>query len=373
MAGDGDREQRAGDREPRRGLVRVVLLVLVSAALLALSVTLAWAFAEEPLPFRDPITGGESGEEISTLHFDLSLPLALAAGFSMTDSVTLQVWNQLVDSEVLGAGSPQSYTNCAGAFYPAPDPRDVCGGQPHRHQVWPRWDDMKDQDTCALSRFGPYSPFFHFPHDNAAELDALREWAWGRTEELVGYEAYAWGRLADLTVVQAECHLTRTVVITTGVEAGSLEAFATYLHSLADYYSHRECIDAMDAISMPWATHTLTGFPACDYNPSKPRSDDVHGREFGDYADAQRTDEAVQHIYRELTARALRGEGRFFPLAMDGPVLAGETLAELLYRFVHEWSYDEPANRRWLADQMTAGVLAIRRPMRRLHLPLAAR
>ena len=106
------------------------------------------------------------------------------------------------------------------------------------------------------------SPFFHFSHRSgplrARDIGALHDWAWGRP--------------LSLTTMQTNYRYTRTAVITTGMAAGSLEVFATYLHSLADAYSHQDCIAAMDALGMPWATHTITQFgdpsvPACNYNP----------------------------------------------------------------------------------------------------------
>jgi hypothetical protein len=335
----------------------------VGLALLAW-VTLAWAFAEEPLPFRDPYTG-QSGEEWEEI---------------ITDSITLQVWNQLVDSEQIGPGEAVSYTNCTGgAFYPTPSPADpqVCG-RPYVQVAWPRWDDMKDPSSCVTSRFGPYSPFFHFPHDNDRDLGGLHDWAWGITNTLTAYEAYAWG---GATVMQADCLYTRTAVITIGIQAGSLEAFATYLHSLADYYSHQECIAHMDNIGMPWATHTLTGHPSCDYNPSNPQPDDVHGREFYTYTDSLRTDAAIQHVYRELVARSLQREGEYFPISLDTPILrlrSGQVsglqkLSDLLYTFVHEWDFEHAAERRAQADLIASAVLAQRVPIRRIYLPVVVK
>ncbi len=248
---------------------RLSRIAIAAAFALLTCATLVRGFAEEPLTFRDPYTGetGPEWEEVSTIHNDLTYALALAAGFSVDDSITLQIYCQLVDSEQIGPGDAVSYTNCTGgAFYPTPNPYrpEVC----RRNYVqvsWPRWDDMQSQTSCVTSRFGPYSPFFHFPHDNEQELGALHDWAWGLTDTLRAYEAYAWG---GATVMKADCLYTRTATITTGMEAGSLEAFGTYLHSLADYYSHRECLDAMDELGMPWATHPLTSVPACNYNPS---------------------------------------------------------------------------------------------------------
>ena len=274
-----------------------------AAAILALfaSATLAWGFAEEHLHFLHPDTGEEADEEISTIHNDLTYALALAAGFNITDSQTLQIWNQLTDSEQLGPGEDVWYSNCGGAFSPTPDTRDraVCARPGDYSQVaWPLWDQMQDAANCITSRFSPYSPFFHFPHQNARELGALHDWGWGLTDRLVGYEAYAWGAK---TVMQATCRYTRTVEISTTITAGSLEAFATYLHSLADSYSHRDCIAAMDNMGMPWATHTLAGCYECNYIPSHPTNSDAHGREFGsEYMhDSQRTDEAIRHVYRD--------------------------------------------------------------------------
>ena len=361
------------------GTSKAVHLWLLAVAIvlpMLIYVSLVWAFAEEPIHFRDPYTGqtGEEWEEISTIHDDLTYALALAAGFSISDSITLQIWDQLVDSEQIGPGDAISYTNCTGgAFYPTPDPDDVCGLKPHSHLIWPMWGSVKDADHCVTSRFGPYSPFFHFPHNNDREVGALHDWGWGLTDTLTAYEAYAWGGPTEFTVMQASCLYTRTAVITTSIQAGSLEAFATYIHSLADYYSHRECIALMDSLGMPWATHTLTGYPACDYNPLNPQPDDVHGREFYTYTDSLRTDAAIQHIYSELVARSLQREGEYFPLAMDTPLAAisgTPTLSETLYTFVHEWDFEHPDERRAQADLIAGAVLSQRVPIRRTYLPL---
>ncbi len=358
--------------------LRLLQLMLIPVLALFIGVTLAFAFAEEPLYFRDPYTGqtGSDWEEISTIHDDLTYGLALAAGFSVTDSIRLQIWNQLVDSEEIGPGSAISYTNCTGGeFPPPPNPNLVCGVKLHSNEIWPLWGSMKDPDHCITSRFGPYSPFFHFPHNNQRELGALHDWAWGITNTLTAYEAYAWGGPGDFTVMQAKCLFTRTAVITTDIQSGSLEAFATYIHSLADYYSHRECIAAMDALGMPWGTHTLTGTDACNYNPISPQPDDVHGREFYTYTDSLRTDEAIHAIYSELVARSLTGEGQFYPLDMNATlaITGSPTLSEALSIFVHQWDFAHPAERRAWMDAMDAAILAQRIPMQRIYLPLVLR
>lgn len=364
-----DMGKSSGDhmKNPLRLLWFVIALVIPTLAV----VSIVLAFAEEPLKFRDPYAGEITDDEVSTIHDDLTYALALAAGFSITDSHTLQMWNQLVDSEQFVTDTTILYTNCNGAFYPTPNPDQICGLKPHSKVIWPLWSAMKVQTSCTTSRFGPYSPFFHFPHANDEELGALHDWAWGTADTLEGYEAYAWGGPGEFTVMQASCRYTRTAVITTGIEAGSLEAFGTYLHSLADYYSHRECLAAMDDLAMPWATHTLADVPACIYNPASPQPDDVHGREFYTYTDSLRTDEAIQHTYSELVARSLQGEGQYFPIGMDDAISGTQTLSDVLHVFVHQWQFDEPGNRRDLLDQLDVDILEQRQSMQRIHLPLA--
>jgi hypothetical protein len=363
--------------------IRLVRLFIAAAVAVLAGVALAWGFAEEPLTFRDPYTGQTTNEEISTIHADLTCVLALAAGFSTDDAALLLIWNQLTDSEALGPGAAISYTNAytgAGpAFYPPPDPDVVCRGKIHSTAIWPRPADMV-VSTSVTSRFGPYSPFFHFPRQNAQETGALHDWAWGLTDRLVGYEAYAWGAPADMTVLRAACRYTRTAVITTSVPAGSLEAFGVYLHSLADSYSHLACNAAMADLGMPWATHTTPpldqSVPECDYHPRTPAANDVHGREFYTYTDALRTDAAIQHIYRELVARSQQREGRYWPIGLDAPLAAiagAPTLSQTLYAFVHNWDFEQAAERRAYADQLAAAILAQRRAIQRLYLPLTTR
>jgi hypothetical protein len=356
--------------------VRIVWVAIsVLLGVLATAVVV-YGFAEEPLGFRDPYTGVTypAPPQVSTVHDDLTYLLALASGFSITDSRTLRLWNQLTDSEAI-TGSVV-YSNGGGAFYTPPDADVVCGLRPHSAVIWPRWDDVTIS-TSITSRFGPYSPYFHFPHQNARDLGALRDWATGVTNTLVAYEAYAWGGPADLTVMRAACLYTRTAVITTSMQAGSLEAFATYLHSLADSYSHLDCIDAMDARGMPWATHTTPplddSIPACDYHPSNPQSDDVHGEEFFTYTASLRTDAAIRAVYMELVTRSLQREGQYFPIGLNTPISGGQTLSDTLAVFVHQWTFDQAGERRAYVDELAAAVLAQRREMRQLYLPLIRR
>ncbi|MBI5566982.1 MAG: hypothetical protein HY870_18940, partial [Chloroflexi bacterium] len=277
-------------------------------------------------------------------------------------------------------GAVVSYTNGGGAFYTPPNSQTICGGLPitHSQVLWPRWVDVTITDS-ATTRFGPYSPFFHFPHIQgpraAGEIGALHDWGWGITTTLNAYEAYAWGGPADMTVMQANCLYTRTAAISTTIPAGSLAAFGTYLHSLADGYSHLDCVTALDAINMPWATHTTPeidgSYPACDYHPKTPGADDVHGREFFTYTDSIRTVDALRHVYTELAARSLGREGVYAPIGLETIVSGTQTLSETIAAFVHSWDFDQPQARRDYADQLAAKILALTRTsIKRVYLPL---
>ena len=333
--------------------------LLPMLAALVLPAAIVWGYAEEPLLFVDPVTKATGDQQVSTLHNELTYALALAAGFSDADARTLQIYNQLVDSEILGLGATIWYDNRGGSFpaTPVPTTNDVCAPsiRPILNSPWPMWGDMSDPNTAITSRFGPYSPFFHFPRGTADELGSLKEWGWGRSSTLRGYEAYAWN---GATVAQAACRYVRWGNINTTLSAGSLAAFATYLHSLADSYSHRECIKETDAGGLEWPTHTLDDtYPACKYNPNNPTNSDAHGREFGVAypADSARTDEAIRAVYAELAARSRAREGIYVPLALT-TVLTGvtgqPTLDDALSNWVHTWAFDQPTQRREYAAQI---------------------
>ena len=374
----------------RHVIFRIAGLVLLLVVFLAVGVKFVSGFAEEELGFRDrdgtyyPPTGSFPEGRISTIHDDLTYGLAIAAGFNITDSHTLRIWDQLVDSEVLPSSSV-SYTYGNAGFYDPPNPLLACVGKNHARQIWPT--SKFDPDTASVtSRFGPYSPFFHFPHLNGDDLEALHDWGWGITDTLRGYEAYAWGRLTDLTLMQAVenggCVITRTVAISMPVSAGSLEAFATYVHTLADAYSHADCLKSLAANDppAPWGTHTVPALGdksiyACDYNPTNPKNDDAHGREFGSvYTDTERTIAAAHAIYAELSARSMAREGVYVPLPLTTTLVVSgteTTLEGAIAYFVTHWDYDEPAGRRDYMDSLVEALLAQpRTKVARTFLPL---
>jgi hypothetical protein len=393
LDGPAVNQRKEGFQLKRRKPFYPVCLALLLGLFLAVNASSVWAFAEEELGFRDrdgtyyPPSGNFPDNRISTLHDDLTFALAIAAGFTLADSHTLRIWDQLVDSENLPS-TPVSYTYGNAGFNTPPNPALACLGKNHTRQIWPT-DKFDPNISAVTSRFGPYSPFFHFPHLTGSDLQALHDWAWGLTDSLQGYEAYAWGRLADLTLMQAVqnggCFITRTATINMPVAAGSFEAFATYLHSLDDAYSHADCLGALATQTppAPWGTHTVpivgdTSVYACDYNPSHPKNDDAHGREFGSlYADAQRTIAAARAVYAELSARSLSREGVYVPLPLTTTLIISgteTTLDSAIIHFVTNWNYDEPTLRREYADSLVQVLLSAPRTMfTRVYLPLVLR
>jgi hypothetical protein len=159
---------------------------------------------------------------------------------------------------------------------------------------------------------------------------------------------------------------------------GSLEAFATYLHSLADSYSHEKCQEETDKLGWAWPTHTYPYPPIpvtetitqCNYAPFdmlQSIGDSHHGREFGTEwpEDSGRTDEAIRAVYAELRLRSEQMEGVYQPLSLDTP-LTGRfhklTLDEAVHYYVHTWNFDEPQPRRNYANQLARVILAQRVP-----------
>jgi len=395
MAGNRFKDDRPSSttRTARPILIGAMAATFCVMALVFVAPVLVLGFAEEGIGFRDrdgvyyPPNGDFPDGYVSTVHDDLTYALALAAGFTVTDSHTLRTWNQLVDSEAL-PGTPVSYTYGSAGFYPAPNPRLACIGHPHNRQIWPA-PSFDPASAATTSRFGPYSPFFHFPHLAGPDLRALHDWGWGTADTLVGYEAYAWGRNQDLTLMQAiqndGCIITRTAIISMPVAAGSLAAFATYLHSLADAYSHEDCLNALAAAApaVAWGTHTVPALGdasiyACDYNPSHPTDDDAHGREFGPtYPDTQRTVDAALAVYGELSARSRLREGTYFPLPLTTSLVVNGTATTLegaIGEFVRGQPYQEAAYRRSYADHLVTALLGLpRAAINRAYLPLVLR
>lgn len=344
------------------------MIVAVSLILVA-GMGSASAFGVEPVFFINPADDLPTDDPVSSIHNDLTYVLALAAGLSEADSQTLQIYDQLTESEQLGPGSTVAYTNCTGSFPPTPDPAMVCAPGTNGADVqWPLKSKMKDPAACVTSAYGPYGPFFHFPRNVPSSLGALHDWAWGTAPGLIGTSAYAWDSAGSL--LDAKCtYIQGPESIQTGMSAGSLQAFGTYLHSLADFYSHQTCQSQLSGIGFPWGTHTIPTPPAtqkiyvCDYDPAHPTSVDAHGREFGATSDSAHTDAAILAVYAELSEWSTKKGGSYAPLPLSA-VLAGipgsPTLQQALYTFVHTWTYAQAQERRNYADLMRLEILAIR-------------
>jgi hypothetical protein len=366
---------------------------LPALIMLALSASLVAGFAEEDLHFRYPFetsAPSQSEETVSTIHDDLTYIMSVAAGLDENTSRSLEMYNQLVDSEKLTFNGSELINNCSGIPAPAPDMGVVSAACPSTDLTtakvaWP----MTYTATCGTSRFGPYSPFFHFPHQTEEELGALRRWGWGDSQTLPGYAAYAWG---GPTVMTATCTYKHPENIETGMQPGSIAAFATYLHSMADSYSHRDCLNALAALPnpAPWGTHTQkkpggeANVYACDYNPQNMQNDDAHGREFGSNAnyqsDSARTDQSNQAVFTEITRWGLaRQKSVYYPFRLDTVVavtnLRNETeqitFQQALYNFVHLFNYNEATARRAYGDRILQALKASQRsPTRQYYLPM---
>lgn len=120
----------------------------------------------------------------------------------------------------------------------------------------PLWDP---QSGWFTHRFGPWAGQFHFPQDDALadDLAALRDFATGGTDTFEARSLYGFGA-AGADTWSGSCYDQRLETVATGaMKPGSVEAFATYLHTLGDRYSHRMCRDHwLHRQTPPWYYHT---------------------------------------------------------------------------------------------------------------------
>ena len=210
-----------------------------------------------------------------------------------------------------------------------------------------------------------------------SEVGQLKLWGWGETKTLNAYAVYAWGETYG-DVFGAKCRYVRPEVIDTGIKAGTLKAFAVYLHVLADSYSHLDCLNALSELSFPWGNHTFyageISTEACDYNPQAWVNNDTHGQEFGSGTRAYRTEEAMSAVYDELVARSNQREGKYVPLSLDAILtsMPGQpTLRQALHDFVYQWDFQNETagavkgefagNRRAYAEQIANAAKNLRK------------
>jgi hypothetical protein len=139
----------------------------------------------------------------------------------------------------------------------------------------PFWDPTSGWFT---HRFGPWAGFFHFPQDDALadDLATFRAFATGETDSLSARSLYGFGADSANTW-SGSCYDQRLETVATGaMTTGSVAAFATYLHSLGDSYSHRMCRGHWaHRQTPPWYYHTppATLQATCAFND--------HAFEFG--------------------------------------------------------------------------------------------
>jgi hypothetical protein len=116
--------------------------------------------------------------------------------------------------------------------------------------------------------------------------------------------------------------------VVTGLEPGSHEAFATYLHAVADHYSHEPCLDVGGSM------HT-SAVSECEL--------DNHFEEFGPDA-AERTFQGIKEILKELVWWASYNHTYSSVLP--------EVMEDTVHRFVTRSDYWRPAERVQIADEL---------------------
>jgi hypothetical protein len=234
------------------------------------------------------------GLAVSTHHTHLTRALAYCAGFpglvdlrnpinplvspgaaewaeriALNDELTDQGTITGQDANGDPVGPVWTNLNTTDWSYQLPSPQSVgCGAEltlvyPMTQQLPPGvapnqalWDPASGWFT---HRFGPWAGQFHFAQDDslADDLAVLRAFALGASRQLTARSLYGFGR-DGATAWSGACYDQRLETVATGaMKPGSVEAFATYLHSLGDSYSHRMCrLHWQHRQTPPWYYHT---------------------------------------------------------------------------------------------------------------------
>lgn len=376
------------DRLPGRGILALAVAGFCCLALLLVSrPAQAWD-EEKELYFYEPwLTSGTlyTGTEVSSVHFDLVGALALAAGFSVTDAATIQIYSQLTDAGII-TGS-QVYSPAAWTSFPVAPPittvvtSTICPSPATTAPTVTMGSTaLIECPGCFTSRFGPFGVFFHMPHDSPDELGAIHGWAFQETESLAGKVTFGYSSTARFEwqgigniYETTPCFVQQTVTVDTGpVAAGSLEALGIYLHSLGDHWSHQECIAAADAAGKPFAAHVYVA-PG---DPLAPCRWLMHEVEFGasnTFPASNRTFSGTLAVYEALVNYAATSSR---PLYRSIPLTAeGNHLYDTLYTFVHTATANNPQPRRDIANALRAWSVQTRATnpaywLYRLYLPL---
>jgi hypothetical protein len=333
-----------------KNLKVVLSVVLVAGAVVLTGRDAAFGYAGEP--------GSGTGNDqtlaqlrVSTHHTHLTRALAYCAGFdALLDVVNpvnplvnpqtapiaeqLAIYDELTDQGTLkgkdknGVAVEWKNWNTTSWSFTMPPSTEMpqCTGQtlavvypimqPPPNSDLPPESFFNPTNGWFTNRFGPWATQFHFPRTDATnDLQVMRDFAYNTTNptaKLSARSVYAYGG-EGTNLWSAGCYspLDRRENISTGdvVKAGSVAAFATYLHSLGDSYSHKVCADqwqATGATTPPWYYHSPLNEPAfvpgCGFND--------HVWEFGCPASAQRaafiggTVKGGQAVFNELVAYA---------------------------------------------------------------------
>lgn len=263
----------------------------VTMALALLAATAAHGYAGEAGSGDGP-NAANQGAAVSTHHTHLTRALAYCAGFpGLVDhrnpinplvgqdeaewAERIALNDELTDQGTIdgqdAAGKAVTWTNINTEdwTYQLPSAADVgCDGAPKRVYpitqkvppgTIPNQPFFDPSSGWFTHRFGPWAGQFHFAQDDALadDLARLRAFAVGEAATLEARSLYGFGA-QDADTWSGSCYDQRLETVQTGAMApGSVEAFATYLHSLGDRYSHRMCrLHWQHRQTPPWYYHT---------------------------------------------------------------------------------------------------------------------
>lgn len=308
----------------------VVSTVLLTGAVFLVNRDVVFGYAGESGSGTGQYPGAQAALRVSTHHTHLTRALAYCAGFDalidhvnpinplvnpqtaplaeqialydeLTDQGTLTgqdangtqvTWNNFNTTNTWNYVLPTAgdFADCAGKgetmIYPvltSPNP-----------EVFPQSSFFDPASGWFTNRFGPWATQFHFPIPNAQgtfetseDLQKMRDFAYGTTTVLSARSVYAFGSSTS-TLWSAGCYPQRRENVPTGdvVKPGSVAAFATYLHSVGDSYSHGYCQRRWTSTTPPWVYHSPADEPAfvpgCGFND--------HSWEFGCPNDERRAE-----------------------------------------------------------------------------------
>ncbi len=247
---------------------------------------------------------------VSTHHLHLTRALAYCAGFEANlqivnpvsptvitqgdarDAETIAMYDELTDQGTIRDGTT-TWTNITPTWsyvFPPPETAD-CRAVAGTTMVYPLLEESppsgsnlpadslwNQHEGWFTNRFGPWAANFHFA--KSADLQTMYTFAMMKSgsQTLSARTVYGFGP-ANSNMWTGTCYTPEyQTTLNTGMDAGSLQALGTYLHSLGDSYSHGVCEDNYPASYVPpWYYHTQEGTPqnvaGCEFNS--------HALEFG--------------------------------------------------------------------------------------------